>query len=103
MMLPEVLLGLVASGEEEGTAALLSLAVGMFAVVLLGLSLNAYRKTGMRRLLLVSAAFGAFALSVVVRNVETFVFPGVDVDEILVTSLQLLTLLLFFLALVLRD
>lgn len=103
MIQPQVLLGLIAPGGEEGTAALLNLAVGLFAVILLALSLNAYRKTRIRRLLFVSAAFGFFALSVVVRNIEIFILPGIDVDEVLVTGLELVTLLLFFLALVLKD
>ena len=93
----------VASGGEEGTAALLSLVVVAFAVVLLALSLNAYRKTKIRRLLFVSAAFGFFALSVVVRNIEFFILPGIDVDEVLVTALELLALSLFFLALVFKE
>jgi ABC-type polysaccharide transport system permease subunit len=93
----------IPSGGEEGTAALLNLAVGLFAVILLALSLNAYRKTKLRRLLLVSAAFGFFALSVVIRNIEIFLLPGIDVDEVLVTTLELVMLLLFFLALVLKD
>lgn len=97
------LFGLVVIGEEAGTAALLNLAVGLFAVVLLALSLNAYRKTRLRRLLLVSAAFGSFAASVAVRHIEVFVLPGIDADELLVTALELLTLLLFFLALALKD
>ena len=103
-MIPTILTLLqIPAGGEEGTAALLNLAVGVFAVILLALSLNAYRKTKLRRLLLVSAAFGFFALSVVVRNVEIFILPGIDVDEVLVTLLVLAMLLLFFLALVLRD
>lgn len=103
MIPPTTLLLQIPGGGEEGTAALLNLAVGLFALILLALSLNAYRKTKLRRLLLVSAAFGFFALSVVVRNIEIFVLPGIDVDEVLVTSLELVMLLLFFLALVLRD
>jgi asparagine N-glycosylation enzyme membrane subunit Stt3 len=103
MFLPASFLVLIGTGEEAGTAALLNLAVGLFAVVLLALSLNAYRKTRLRRLLLVTAAFGFFALSVAVRNLEIFVFPGLDVDEVLVTVLELVTLLLFFFALVFRD
>jgi len=96
-------LWLFATSGEEGAAALLNLAVGVFAIVLLALSLNAYRKTKLRRLLLVSAAFGSFAASVAVRNIEIFIVPGIDVDEVLVTVLELVTLLLFFLALVLQD
>jgi hypothetical protein len=96
------LLAIIAPGEEAGTA-VLNLAVGLFAAVLLALSLNAYRRTRLRRLLLVSAAFGFFAASVAARNIEIFVLPGVDVDEVMVAVLELLTLFLFFLALVLRD
>jgi hypothetical protein len=98
--------GLLASaetGEEAGTAALLNLAVAVFAIILLALSLSAYRKTRLRRLLLVSAAFGAFAASVAVRDIEIFIFPGVDVDEVLVTCFELVALVLFFLALVVKE
>ena len=91
---------LAAGAGEEAGAALLNVAVAVFAVVLLALSLTAYRKTNLRRLLLVSAAFGFFAASVAVRNVEIFVLPSLDADEVLVTALELVALLMFFLALV---
>lgn len=102
-MIQPIGLELVGAGEEAGTAALLNVAVGVFAIVLLVLSLSAYRRTRLRRLVLVSAAFGFFAASVAVRNLEIFIFPTLDVDEVLVAILELVTLLLFFLALVLRD
>jgi hypothetical protein len=90
-------------GDEAGTAAVLNLAVGAFSLVLFALSLTAYRKTRLRRLVLVAAAFAFFALSVAVRNLEIFLLPGLDVDEVLVTALELVALLCFFVALVVRE
>ena len=103
MMRYDLALQLVGLGEDLGTAALLNLVVAAVAVVLLALSLTAYRKTRLRRLLLISAAFGLFGASVAVRNVEILFFPGVDADEILVAALELAALLSFFFGLVLKD
>lgn len=96
-------LGLFGAGEEAGTAALLNFAVAGFSLILFALSLKAYSRTRLRRMLLVSSAFFFFAVSVLVRNLEIFVFPAIDVDEVLVTAFELAALLLFFLSLVLRD
>ena len=96
-------LQLAGVGEEAGTAALLNVVVAAVALVLLTLSLSAYRKTRLRRLLLISAAFGLFGASVAVRNIELFFFPGLDVDEVLIAALELAALLSFFFGLVLKD
>lgn len=98
-----VFFAIAGTGEEAGTAALLNLVVAAFAVLLLALSVSAFLRTRMKRLIYVTAAFGFFAASVAVRNLEMFVFPGVDVDEILVTALELVTLILFFAALVVKE
>lgn len=101
-LVPPVLLQLV-TGEEAGTAALLNLLVAGVSLVLLALSLTAYRKTRLRRLLLISAAFGLFGASVVVRNIEVVYFPGMDADEVIVAALELAALLAFFFGLVTKD
>ena len=88
---------------EESTAALLNAVVATFALILLGMSLTAYRRTRLRRLLFVSAAFGLFAASVAMRNIEILYFPGFDTDEIVVAALELAALGSFFAALVMRD
>jgi hypothetical protein len=98
----EILLQASAFGEE-GTAAILNSLVAIVALVLLGLSLTAYRKTRLRRLLLVSAAFGLFAASVAMRNIEILFFPALDADEIVVALLELAALGSFFAALVMKD
>jgi hypothetical protein len=85
----------------QETSELLSLVVGVFALVLLALSITAYRKTNLRRLLFVSFAFGLFAVEVSIRQIDFFVFSiGSGTLEVLSTVMDLVILLLFFLALV---
>ncbi|MDG6902516.1 MAG: hypothetical protein JRM80_11250 [Nitrososphaerota archaeon] len=98
-----LILQLIGVGEEAGTAAILNVLVAAVAVVLLALSVSAYRKTRLRRLLLISAAFGFFGASVAVRNFEILFSPGLDVDELLVAALELGALLSFFFGLVMKD
>ena len=82
----------------------LDVAIAVFALILLGLSLSAYRKTRLRRLLLVSGAFGLFAVEVLIRQLNDFVFEvGFQTQQILVASMEFVILLLFFLAIVVRD
>ena len=82
----------------------LDFAIAIFALVLLALSLSAYRKTRLRRLLLVSVAFGLFAVEVGIRQLDEFVFAvGFQTEQILVAAMEFIILLLFFLAIVVRD
>ncbi|MGH9919949.1 MAG: hypothetical protein ACRD6W_13930 [Nitrososphaerales archaeon] len=90
------------SGFELGEV--LDIAIGVFALVLLALTLSAYRKTHLRRLLLVSVAFGLFAVEVGIRQLDDFVFDvGYQTDQIIVAVMEFFILLLFFLAVVVRD
>ena len=83
---------------------MLDVAIVVFALVLLALSLSAYRKTRLRRLLLVSVAFGLFAVEVGLRQLDDFVFDlGSQADLIVVGAMEFAILLLFFLAVVVRD
>jgi len=89
---------------ELGTQEALDVAIAVFAVILLALSLSAYRKTRMRRLLLVSGAFGLFAVEVLIRQLDDFVFNvGFHTAQIVVAIMEFVILLLFFLAIVVRD
>jgi len=86
------------------TQEVLDSAIAIFALVLLALSLSAYRKTHLRRLLLVSGAFGLFAVEVGIRQLDSFVFAvGFQTEQILVAVMEFIILLLFFLAVVVRD
>ena len=83
------------------TEELLNVAVGLFALLLLALSISAYRKTRVRRLLIVSVAFALFAVEVAIRQLDSFVFTvGLQTDQIITTVMEFLILLLFFLAVV---
>ncbi len=86
------------------TREVIDLAIAVFALVLLALSLSAYRKTRLRRLLLVSFAFGLFAVEVGIRQLDAFVFAvGGQTEQIVVAVMEFIILLLFFLAIVVRD
>ena len=85
------------------TEEFLSAAVGLFALLLLALSISAYRKTRVRRLLIASAAFGLFAFDVAIRQLDEFVFAvGLQTDQIITTVIEFFILLLFFIAVVVK-
>ena len=91
---------------DEGfeTQEVLDFAIAIFALVLLALTLSAYRRTRLRRLLVVSAAFGLFAIEVGIRQLDAFVFAvGAQTDQLVVGGMEFVILLLFFLAVVVRD
>lgn len=77
------------------------LAVGFLAILLLVISLIAYRRAGLRRVLLVSAAFALFAVKTFVQHLDLFIadIEGTSIDLYL-TVIDLFILLLFFLALI---
>jgi hypothetical protein len=80
------------------------LAIAIFALILLALSLSAYRKTRLKRLLVVSAAFGLFAVEVGLAQLDDFVFAvGYQTDLLIVAVMEFVILLLFFVAIVVRD
>jgi len=86
------------------TQEVLDSAIAIFALVLLALTLSAYRRTHLKRLLLVSGAFGLFAVEVGIRQLDAFVFTlGFQTEQILVAVMEFIILLLFFLAVVVRD
>ena len=83
---------------------ILSLAVGVFALVLLAVTLAAYKKTNQTRLLLVSAAFGLFAVKTILRHLDILIFNwGTGTMDLLFTALDFMILVLFFLALSIKK
>jgi len=86
------------------TQELLEIAIAAFALILMGLTLSAYSKTHMRRLLIVFVAFGLFAVEVGIVQLDDFVFAvGYQTDQIVVAVMEFAILLLFFLAVVVRE
>jgi len=105
-MMPLVLLlsQLAVFDQEFETEEALNLGIALFALILLALTLSTYQRTHLRRLLLVSAAFGLFAVEVVFRQLDAFVFAvGYQTDQVVTTVMELVALLLFFLAIVTKN
>ncbi len=86
------------------TQELLNLFVAVFALVLFAISLTAYQRSSLRRLLFVSSAFGLFAVKVLIQQLAFFIFAfGFQTEQIISTVLDFIILLLFFLALVVNK
>lgn len=103
-MVPQLVSPLLDFEHGFETREVLDFAIVIFALVLLALSLSAYRKTRLKRLLLVSIAFGLFAVEVGIRQLDAFVFAiGLQTEAVLVAVMEFIILLLFFLAIVARD
>ena len=78
--------------------------IALFALMLLALTLSTYRRTRLRRLLLVSAGFGLFAVEVGIKQLDVFVFAvGYQTDQIITAVMEFIVLLLFFLAVVTKK
>jgi transketolase C-terminal domain/subunit len=82
----------------------INIGIAAVSLILLALSLSAYRKTGMRRILYAAAAFGLFAVQ---RTFEFLEEPlgGVDApyNDVIVAGITLAILGLFFMAIVTKK
>jgi hypothetical protein len=89
--------------NNENLADLFEIASGIFAAVLCGLSLMAYRNLQSKRMLLVSGAFGIFAVHAIVSSIDVFI-PRIEFSSLeLITSILIfVSLTFFFLAIVKR-
>lgn len=77
---------------------------GIFAFLLFGLSLVAYKNMKMRRILFVSIAFGLFGLRTVVARLDLFM-PEIESSmvEMTLAIMSFAALSLFFIAIVRRE
>jgi hypothetical protein len=77
---------------------------GIFAFLLFGLSLVAYRNMKMRRILFVSIAFGLFGLRTVVSRLDLFM-PEIESSlvEMTLAIMSFVALSLFFIAIVRKE
>lgn len=109
MMLGNILLmfNSISEGDVEPPIlpASLDFASGIFAAFLLALSLLAYKRTKMKRLLFVSAAFGLFSFRAIIPRLDLFL-PNLDLSTSIETILSItgfVILGLFFLAIVKKQ
>ena len=109
MMLGNILL-IIKNITEGGVEtpilpASLDFASGIFAALLLALSLLAYRRTKVKRLLFVSVAFGLFAFRAIIPRLDIF-FPDLDLSASIETILSITGFVIFgffFLAIVKKQ
>jgi hypothetical protein len=79
----------------------IKIGIAAFSLLLLGLSVSAYRKTGLKKLVYAAVAFGLFALQMFVDYLEDAV-PGFDTpySDMIFFGITLAILVLFFVAIV---
>lgn len=85
----------------EPITQVIKIAIAAFSLLLLGLSVSAYRKTGLKRLVYAAVAFGLFALQMFVNYLEDAI-PAFDTpySDIIFFAITLAILVLFFVAIV---
>ncbi|MDG6906327.1 MAG: hypothetical protein JRN20_11145 [Nitrososphaerota archaeon] len=101
MILPE-LSGLLQSSEVAriGVEEILSVTVILISLILLIVSLLTYKKTGLLRMVLVSAAFGLFAVKTLFGHFGVWILSWTaQTEEVASLSFDLVIVLLFFFAL----
>jgi len=88
-------------GEMPDLPESLDFATGIFAAVLLVMSLLAYKRTNLTRLVFVSAAFGLYAFRAILPRLE-ILLPSVEATtiDIILSSVGFVILALFFVAIV---
>ena len=77
---------------------------GIFAALLCALSLSAYKKIKLKRILFVSIAFGLFAIRTIVSHIDLFI-PEVEssIVEMALAIMTFVSLSLFFIAIVRKE
>lgn len=87
--------------ESFGIGDGLEIGIGIFSLVLFGLAITAYRNTGIKKILFAAAAFGLFAIQLLVDSLEDyFGFLEEWFIDILVPLITFAILVLFFVAIV---
>jgi lysylphosphatidylglycerol synthetase-like protein (DUF2156 family) len=90
--------------EKQNIADIFVFGSGIFAAFLFALSLLAYRNLLTKRLLLVSAAFGIFAIHAIVSKLDLFTSLHIEssVLELILAIMNFVALAFIFLAIVKR-
>lgn len=79
----------------------LEIAIGIFSLVLFALAITAYRNTKIKKILFAAAAFGLFAVQLIIDPLEDYVeFLEEQYIDILLPLITLTILVLFFVAIV---
>lgn len=100
----EEIAGLDATGPYQPIEQIIRIAIVAFSLILLGLSISAYRKTAFKGILYAAVAFGLFAVQMLFEYLEdaanVFSAPA---NGIIFLGITLVSLMFFFLAVVKRK
>ena len=80
-------------------------AIGIFSLLLLALSILAYRRTGLKKIIFAAIAFSLFSIQLILESLEETIgiLEDPPVGDILSASMTLAILVLFFLAIVRKS
>ncbi len=96
-----ILQGLFLEIGSFGVQNAIELGIIAFSLVLFGVSINAYRTTGLKKLAYAAIAFALFAIQLFFEYAEeTYDFFEDEHTDIIITSITLVILMLFFLAII---
>ena len=88
----------------DGVESAIHAIIGVFSLLLLALSILAYKRTGLKKLIFAAIAFSLFAVQLLLESIEeTFLFGDLPIMDILSSSMTLAILVLFFLAIVRKN
>jgi hypothetical protein len=97
----------IAEGEEElydSIEGAIQAAIGIFSLLLLGLSILAYRRTGLKKIIFAAIAFSLFAIQLILESLEETIGILEDpIGDILTSGMTLAILVLFFMAIVRKN
>lgn len=97
--------GLSEEGWYNSLESVILAATGIFSLLLLALSILAYRRTGLRKIIFAAIAFSLFAIQLILSSLEeTFgILEEPPIGDILTATMTLAILILFFLAIVRKE
>ena len=88
----------------ENVETIIIAVTGIFSLLLLALSISAYRKTGLKKIIYAAAAFALFGIQLLFEVMEeTFEFLDNGYGSVVTSSMTLAILILFFLAIVQKN
>ena len=92
-------------GWYDSIESIILAATGIFSLLLLALSILAYRRTGLKKIIFAAIAFSLFAIQLILESLEESfaVLEESPIGDILSSSLTLAILVLFFLAIVRKN
>ena len=88
----------------DGVESAIQAIIGVFSLLLLALSILAYKRTGLKKIIFAAIAFSLFAVQLLLESIEeTFFLGDLPIMDILSSAMTLAILVLFFLAIVQKN